>query len=211
MPLFLSCKQFTGSPKAIDYPFVGEGNFETGGYLYSIAACAKCHTRNNSQEFIDNRKNFPPAFLEKFNNNPRYFVKFIKGSSAPPEHKGYEWMSDSDIYSIYLLISSSKGFNIKEEKGQPLLNLSLGILGNKDIRGFTPDSKDRGSYLFNTINRCSYCHNSETSKFLNIIKSKSLLNQYFLKNNNLNCPTQYFNKMNDGDKIKLSEFINSKF
>ncbi len=88
-------------------------------------------------------------------------------------HRGYEWMSDEDVYQIVAFL------RVAERSDNEVERRELGLLSDmgrsltekrKQMQGYVPEISGRsevarGKYLVDHVARCGICHNSEETLF----------------------------------------------
>jgi fructose 5-dehydrogenase cytochrome subunit len=92
---------------------------------------------------------------------------------SPDLHKGYEWMSDKDVYSIVAYLRSTAPVeNSVERRDVGFLGRNISGFFSRwyEVTGFVPDvsrsvPEARGRYLVDHTARCGSCHNMEGGLF----------------------------------------------
>lgn len=186
----------TGSDSGVVLRVSGDSTrlVERGRYLVtSLAACGQCHSQqalpnaplSGGKEVSDSISSLNSANLTKAEGALKDWdlddiVRAVRISKRPDQseispdiHRGYEWMSDTDLFAVsaYIRTLSAVENNV-ERRGSGILsgNLLGLIRGRREVQGHVPDvapSNDLayGEYLTDHVARCSYCHNSPGSLF----------------------------------------------
>lgn len=146
---------------------VGGASTIKGEQLAQFAACTYCHGMDLQGKIEDGYAASNLTLLQ--NVSDEALLAYMRGSTilgdeerSSSMHRGYEWMSDSDLFAIigYLRQLAPEG-EIVEPVGEGILGPSF----DGEVKGMVPDVEAsieaNGKYLVDHVARCTFCHSSE--------------------------------------------------
>lgn len=163
-----------------------------GEQLIELAACTYCHGMNLEGQITEEFAAPNLTRLQRYTDEE--LLSYMRGNTllgdedrSTAMHRGYEWMSDSDIFPIiaYLRKLAPQGELVETDGG--------GLFGpsyDGEVKGLVPDVvgaslESKGKYLVDHVARCSFCHSSGDSsdeylrggeiEWLGDVKAPSLL------------------------------------
>ncbi|RME58958.1 MAG: hypothetical protein D6780_05905 [Candidatus Dadabacteria bacterium] len=231
--LFFSC---TKAPKPLKLNLPPTGSITRGAELVEgLSACAYCHGREpepyspleGGRKIKDSSGElFVPNITPSKSGIGSYslndIVKALRENESPKigrftsnAHKGYEWLSDYDAFSIALYLKSLKPI----EKEVPIRRegvfhkYTLGLIKQPSkVKGFVPrisrkNQVEWGRYLVDHAARCGFCHNSPSSLLFNegYLEGGKIINT---PDGEITVPALRFNTANPISSWGVEEIIN---